>query len=187
MPVPSKMARLPEDLREEMDQWIVEHGFGGYEAAAAWLAERARSMGLNEALLPKRSALQDYGSNLKRKLDAIRASTEASRVIADLFPDDEDARSAATITIAQSEIFNVLVALQDFGAAEPAERLKLLSLAGRVAADLARASITQKKWRQGVREKAGAAAEQVKLIERKRGISAETADTIRRLILGIAA
>jgi hypothetical protein len=48
-------------------------------------------------------------------------------------------------------------------------------------------SISNNKWQEEVRAKAEAAANKVETLGKKGGLSAETAEAIRREILGIAA
>jgi len=181
MPVPSKVALLPEALRVELEQWIAAHGFAGYEAATAWLAERGRAAGLDGGTLPKRSALQDYGSKLKRKMEAIADATRASRLIAKFAPDDEGSMNEVMIRLVQEKLFSILMELH----IDP--KLIDISSLARSVADLTRASVTQKKWRQSVRQKAEAAAAQVEKVAKKGGLTKGAVDTIRREILGIAA
>lgn len=180
MPVPSKVTLLPEALRVELEQWIANHGYAGYEAAAAWLAERGLAMGLEAAQLPKRSALQDYGSKLKRKLAAIADATRASKLIAETIPDDEGAMNEAVIRLVQDKLFSILMELK----VDP--KFVNISALARSVADLTRASVMQKKWRESVRQKAAAAADQVAKTAKKGGLTKRTVDTIRRQILGIA-
>jgi len=185
MPKPSKIALLPEALRAELEQWLIEHGYAGYDAASAWLIERGRAMGIDQARLPRKSALQEFGAKLKAKLERIEAATRASLIIAKLFPDDADSRGAATIGLVQTEVFNLLVTLQGAKDADPEERLKLLSRVARSISDLSRASVNQKKWQADVQAKAEAAATQAEAIVKSRGLTASAAAQIRRLILGI--
>jgi len=185
MPKPSKIALLPETLRHDLEQWIIEHSYGGYVAAAAWLIERGRAMGIEQARLPRKSVLHEFGAKLKAKLERIEAATRASLIIAKLFPDDADSRGAAVIGMVQTEIFNLLVTLQGAKDADPEEHLKLLSRVARSISDLSRASVNQKKWQADVQAKAEAAAVQAADIGKRGGLSEDTADQIRRLILGI--
>lgn len=187
MPVPSRVALLPDPLRTELEQWIITHGFAGYETAAAWLAERGQALGIDAARLPKRSALQEYGAKLKRKMQSIAASTEASRLIAELFPDDADSRSAATMALVNTELFNVLLALQDVKDADAGERVKLLVRVAQAIAPLSRASINQKKWQAAIWQKAEDSATRAERIAKRGGLSEAATNDIRRLILGIAA
>lgn len=180
MPTPSKVALLPRELRVELEQWISARGFSGYEAAAAWLAGRGRALGLTEAQLPRRSALQDYGSKLKRKIAAIADATRASKLIVEAVPDDEGAMNEAVIRLIQDKLFRILVELH----IDP--KLINISDLARSIANLTRASITFKKWQQSVRQKAAAAAAKVEKIAKKGRLTKAAVDSIRREILGIA-
>lgn len=137
MPPPAKIALLPEETRAELDALLIRRAFSGYHDLAAWLAEQGYEIG--------KTAIHAYGQGLKRKLAAIRASTEAARLIAEAAPDEEDRRSEAVMSLVQSDMFAMLVALQEAEDADPQERIKLLSSAARAIADLSRASIAQKK------------------------------------------
>lgn len=140
MPAPSKIELLPEDIRAELNGQIVARAFSDYEALAAWLAERGFGI--------SKSAIHRYGQRLERKLAAIRASTEAARTIAEAAPDDADLRSAAVMSLVQTEIFDVLVSLQEASDedVDQVTRVKLLSQAAKNIATLSRASVNQKKW-----------------------------------------
>lgn len=140
MPAPSKIELLPEAIRAELNRQLVKRAFSDYEALAKWLAEQGFQIG--------KSTVGRYGQKLERKLDAIRASTEAARSIADAAPDDADLRSAAVMSLVQTEIFDVLVNLQEASDedVDQVTRVKLLSHAAKNIATLSRASVNQKKW-----------------------------------------
>ena len=55
---------------------------------------------------PSRSAVHRYGSKLERKLEVIRASTEAAKLIDQEIGDNLDSRSASLIAMIQSELFD---------------------------------------------------------------------------------
>ena len=65
-------------------------------------------------------------------------------------------------------------------------RIELLAKCGKGIADIAKASINQKKWQLEIREKTEKAAEAVASIVKKGGLSQSAADEIKRQILGIA-
>ena len=180
MPPRAKAERLPDHLRAELDRRLMKSGFGGYVALSEWLAGQGYAIG--------KSALGEYGANLERKLRAIKASTEAARMIAESAPDDADQRSAAVISLIQTEVFDVLVKLQESEAEDdPMARAKLLSAVARNVATLSRASVNQKKWEMEMRGKVAAAADRAAKVAKKGGLTAGAVDTIRREILGIAA
>lgn len=143
MPDRPKVAQLPDEIRAWLDAELIKRGFGGYVPLAELLAEQGYEI--------SKSAVHRYGQKLQRKLEAIRASTQAAAAIAEAAPDDADLRSAATIGLVQTEIFDVLVTLQEAEDADPQDRLNLLSKAARAIADIARASLSQKKRQDEVR------------------------------------
>lgn len=176
----AKISQLPDDVRRKLDTELVKRGFSGYDALETWLDGIGISIG--------KSSIHRYGKNLERKLAAIKASTEAARLIAAEAPDDADQRSGAVISLIQTEVFDVLVALQDLDDedADPLKRAKLLSTLAKNVATLSRASVHQKRHEIEIRAKTEAAADRVARLAKRGGLSASTVDNIRREILGIA-
>lgn len=175
----SKVKALPQDVREWLDRALAEKNFSGYKELEAELAKRGYSL--------SKSSIHRYGANLERRLAAIKASTEAARLIAQAAPDDADQRSGAVISMVQTEIFEILVALQEVADSDPMNKAKLLSTLAKNIATLTRASVHQKRHEIEVRAKAEAAADKVAKLAKRGGLSAGTVDSIRREILGIAA
>ncbi len=176
----SKITALPKAVREWLDTTLAEKNFGRYQQLEAELAERGYSIG--------KSSIHRYGAVLEKRLSAIKASTEAAKLIAAQAPDDADQRSAAVISLVQTEIFDTLVKLQEADEADdPVQRVKLLSAAAKNIATLSRASVNQKRHELEIRGKAEAAADKAARIGKKGGLSAGAVDEIRREILGIAA
>ena len=175
----SKIAGLPADVKTWLNAALVDGNFSGYEELEKLLAEKGFTIG--------KSSIHRYGQQLENKLAAVRASTEAARAIADAAPDDADLRSAAAMSLVQTEIFNVMVALQEAGEeSNPEDRLKLMAKAAKPLAELSRASVNQKKWEAEVNNKVKAAADAAERIAKKGGLSASSVAEIRKSILGIA-
>lgn len=174
----SKISTLPAEVRSWLDKALADGNFSGYEQLEKLLTDKGFTIG--------KSSIHRYGQQLESKLAAVRASTAAARAIAEAAPDDADLRSAAAMSLVQTEIFNVMVALQEANDAEPEERLKLMAKAAKPLAELSRASVNQKKWEAEVNSKVKAAADTAERIARKGGLSAASVDEIRRSILGIA-
>jgi hypothetical protein len=174
----SKISTLPAEVRTWLDKALAEGNFSGYEQLEKLLAERGFTIG--------KSSIHRYGQQLEAKLAAVKASTEAARAIAEAAPDDADLRSAAVMSLVQTDTFNVMVALQEAEGADPADRLKLLAKAAEAIAKLSRASVNQKKWEAEVKAKVQAAAEAAERIAKKGGLSASSVAEIRKSILGIA-
>lgn len=175
--LPSKIDLLPADVRTGIEQDLIESHFCGYKEKAAEYAEAGVDVG-------GKSGLHRYGQRLQRKIAAIKATTEASRMIAEAAKDDEDQRSAAVIALIQSDLFEVLLALQEAAAAEPSERLGMLVAAAHGMAKLTSASVGQKKHAQATRQQAEAAVGQVQQIAQRAGLSGDAVAAMREAILG---
>lgn len=181
MPAPSKIDQLDTDLRRELDERIIANGFGGYVALADWLSERGYSIG--------KSAVGAYGQKLERRLAAVKASTEAAKLIATAAPDDADDRSNAIISLVQTEIFDAILALQEVAEEDenpdPAARIALLGKAAKNIATLSRASVNRNKWAVEVRAKVEAAAADVRKLAAGAGVSEETLAAIDARLQGV--
>lgn len=181
MPGRSKVGALPADARSWLDGELVKRQFADYEELAALLAEQGFEI--------SKSAVHRYGEKLERKLARIAASTDAAKAIAATTPDAEDARSAALIGLTQTELFDVLLTLQESTEADAPTRVKLLARAATSVARLTRASAAQKRFADEVRERLNqqksAAADKVAALGKKAGLSPEVANQIRAQILGI--
>lgn len=174
----SKVMTLPADVKAWLDQALVKGNFSGYKLLESALKEKGFDL--------SHAAIHRYGSQLERRLQAIKASTEAAAAIAAAAPDDEDLRSGAIISLIQTEVFEAIVTLQEADDADPVERVNILSKAAKNIASLSRASVGQKKWMLEMRDKVKAAADAAVKIGKKGGLSAGAVDEIRREILGIA-
>lgn len=173
--------RLSPEHKKMLDDRLTQQGFFGYEQLAKWLNDLGYEIG--------KSSLHRYGQKLEKKLSAIKASTQASLMIAEAIPDDGDARSQAVLSLVQTEIFNALVALQDLEddeSIDPVKRLAMITKAGKGISEIVKASILQKQHAIDVREKAEKTAQEVQEIVKTGGLSDETANLIRAKILGIA-
>ena len=162
----AKIAALPAAVKQWLDQALAEKNFSGYKELEAELKARGYAIG--------KSSIHRYGANLERKLAAIKASTEAAAAIASAAPDDADLRSAAVISMIQTEVFGVLVALQEAGEADdPMARAKLLSTVAKNVATLTRASVTQKRHELEIRDKVARAQKTITAAAKRTGASPE--------------
>lgn len=183
----STVARLPAEVKTYIEAMLAT-GAQTLDELIADLQARYPAEA-NAGTLPSRSAVHRYGQKLDRRLSAIRASTEAAKLIQAQAGDDQDARSEALTALVQTELFEAILSLQeaDDPDADPADRVGMLSSAAKNIATLTRSSVGLKKFQLEVRAKAQAAADTVDKLAKKGGLTAETAEQIRREILGIAA
>lgn len=176
----SSVAQLPDEVRRWLERALTDSNFSGYEQLETILRDKGYQI--------SKSAIHRYGQKIERRFAAIKASTEAARMLTEGASDDQDARSEAVIALVQTELFESIVNLQEAGAEDmdPADRIGLLSSAAKNIATLARASVNQKKFRLEVQARVEAAAAAVENIVKKGGLSADSVAAIRREILGVA-
>lgn len=170
----SKISRLPKPVKDWLDKALAANGFADYELLAADLKARGYAI--------SKSAVHRYGQEFENRLGALRMASEQAKAIVQSSNDDEGAVSEALMRLVQEKLFQTLLDLQ----LDPDKPINLAS-AAKAVAELARATVSQKKWQAEVREKAAVAADAVEAIAKKGGLSTEALDTIRRGILGIAA
>lgn len=176
-----KIDGLPPEVRRWLERALTESGFSGYEALETMLSERGFAI--------SKSAIHRYGQKIERRFAAIKASTEAARILTEGASDDQDARSEAVIALVQTELFESIVNLQEAGDAEvkPEDRIALLSKVAKNIATLARASVNQKKFRLEVQEETRRQllteqAKKLDALEKKGGVTAETQAAIREAL-----
>ncbi|MBC3813091.1 DUF3486 family protein [Undibacterium aquatile] len=176
----NSVEQLPKPVRDWLDNSLVAGNFSGYQALEDALRERGCTV--------SKSAIHRYGQKIERRFAAIKASTEAARMLTEGAADDQDARSEAVIALVQTELFESIVNLQEASDEDidPTERIALLSSAAKNIATLSRASVNLKKFQNEVRSKVEAAAAAVDKVVKNGGLSDDAADAIRRQILGIA-
>lgn len=177
----STITALPEEIRQALEARLIAQGFTGYQALEDWL----RGQGLEIS----KSAIHRHGQKIERRMSAIKASTEAAKMITEAAGDDQDARSEAVIALVQTEMFDSIIAIQEADDEElsPADRLGMMSKAAKNIATLARASIAQKAYKATVQAKAAEVADKAARMAAKGGMSADAAAQIRAMILGIGA
>lgn len=178
----SSISRLPVEIKAYIERRLSE----GQMTLDELIADLQAAF--PQTALPSRGAVHRYGKKLEQRLAAIRASTEAARIIDETTGDEKDTRSGAIIALVQSELFETIVNLQEAteDSIDPAERIKMLSAAAKNIATLTRASVTLKKYQGEVAAKVASAAEKAETIARKGGLSADSVQALRREILGIA-
>lgn len=177
----SSITGLPDDVREWLNKALTEQNFSGYEALEAMMREKGFAI--------SKSAIHRYGQKIERRFAAIKASTEAARIITEGAADDQDARSEAVIALCQTEIFEAMIGLQEATDEElsPLERMGAMSAVAKNIAALTSASIRQKQFKTTVQARAAEVADKAAKLASKGGLSAESVAEIKRSILGIAA
>jgi len=180
----STITRLPPEIKTYIEAMLAT-GAQSLDELIADLRERY-PVEANAGALPSRSAVGRYGQKLERRLAAIKASTEAARLISAHAGDDKDARSEALTALVQTELFEAILALQE--ADDPdldvGERVGMLSAAAKNIATLTRSSVNLKKFQAEVEEatrKKLLEEQRAKLnaLENKGGVTEATKEAIR--------
>lgn len=171
MPRRSKVKSLPKNVREALDEKLVEEGFQNYEDLADWLAEQGYDI--------SKSSVHRYGQEFEDRLEALRIATAQAREITEQVGDDEGALGDALTAVVQEKAFGLLTSME-----MEEQEVEFTSLMNAIAR-LQKASVQQKKFMQEMREKAQQAAEEAEEIAREGGLSEDGAEKIRAKILGI--
>ncbi len=153
----SSISRLPAEVKTYIEAMLATGAHTLDELIADLQARYPAEASAGQ--LPSRSAVHRYGQKLDRRLTAIRASTEAARMIQAHAGDDKDARSEALTAMVQTELFEAILALQeadepdaDGNPPDPGERVALLSKAAKNIATLTRSSVNLKVFQAKVEE-----------------------------------
>jgi hypothetical protein len=172
MPPRSKVSLLPPQVQDELNRRLIAGSFSNYNGLESWLEEQGFAIG--------KSSLQRYGTRFEERCKALKLATDQAKAIVAEAGDDEGAMNDALIRLVQEKSFNLLMDLD----VDP-EQIEFPKLV-RAIADVGRTGIKQKEWAAKARQKALAdAASAAQQAARRKGISEETAEFIRKQILGI--
>jgi len=176
----SSLSKLPKSVRDWLDKALAERNFSGYAELEAVLRERGFAL--------SRSAIHRHGQKVERRMAAIKASTEAARLISEAAADEQDARSEALHALVQTELFDTILNLQEAadGDIAPKERVKLLSVAARNIADLTRSNVHLKRYQTEVRARVDAAKGEMEKLARAGGLSDESVREMLKVLGAVA-
>ncbi len=170
----SKIAQLSPDDRQWLDDELSRRGFSGYEELAELLNERGIEI--------SHSSVHRYGQKLERKLNAIKAGTEAAQLITRAAPDSADDRSSAVAAMIQTGLIESLVDLQEAEDMSPENKIVLLSKASQGFAKLFAANLLQKKWADDLNKKLEALEAQARRGAGPKRLDEETLKAVREAI-----
>lgn len=183
----SSITRLPLEIKAYIEAMLATGG-QTLDELIADLRERYPAEA-NSGQLPSRSAVGRYGLKLDRRLAAVRASTEAARLIHEHAGDDQDMRSGALTAMVQTELIEAMFALQDADDPEvdQAERVTMLSAAAKNIATLTRSSVNLKQFQAKVAAEARKAlldeqAAKLNAMGTKGGVTEDTKRAIREAL-----
>tara|TARA_R110002096_G_scaffold172484_7_gene346192 strand:- start:5277 stop:5843 length:567 start_codon:yes stop_codon:yes gene_type:complete len=182
MPPRSKIIDLPDDLRDELNERLINNGFSNYVALSEWLNAELEQRDME--LRVSKNAVWRHGEKFEERLSSLKMATEQAKALTEAAPDDEGAMSDALIRMVQEKIFNILVNV----GTDDVKKINLANLTKSIA-QLTRATVRQKEWMVEIREKLekskASTAEEAAGFAVKAGLSDEDADILKAKILGI--
>lgn len=148
----SSVSRLPAEIKAYIEAMLAT-GAQTLDELIADLQERYPAVA-SAGQLPSRAAVHRYGQKLDRKLAAVKASTEAAKLIREQAGDSLDARSEALTALVQGELIDAILLIQesDDPDVDPIERIGMLSAAAKNIATLTRSSVNLKQFQAKVEE-----------------------------------
>lgn len=120
-----------------------------------WCAERGWKI--------ERGPIYNRAKAVKRRLEFVKASTEAMKQVAETAQDDGAQASSAVLALVQAETFEMMLKMQEAGEeTDIGERLELLKSAALIAQRSGNTSIRVKQYQAEVRAKLDADLEAIK-------------------------
>lgn len=174
----SKVTKLPEDIKQWLDQVLVANSFGGYEALAAELKARGYEV--------SKSSLHRYGQSFEERLGALKAATEQAKAIVSEVGDEEGATNDALLRLVQEKLF---VALTN---PDPEKQLDVswMPEIAKAIGNITRASVQNKEFARKVRREDAAKLAKLEAEAKaaagtgKKGLDPETLRVVREQIYG---
>lgn len=180
MPPRSKIDKLPEKVRDELDRKLIRNGFGDHAQLSKWLASKGFK------ICP--ASVGTHSQRLRRQVERLRIARTHAKAIQAESGDEAGDLNDAIISMIQAQVFDKITGI-DLDELNP-EDIKTLKQMGHMVADLARAATSQKRFAQQYRteirkEALRDAAAAVRASGKKAGISAKTLREIEQKLLGL--
>ena len=170
MPKRSKIDLLPNEVREELNQKLIDNAFGDYTGLTNWLNGKGYEV--------CRTTVNVYGKKLQARIEAIRLMRQQAQAISEGTGDEENSVADALSTLTQERLFTAILELEK-------PDLNIIQKAARAVAELSRSSIALKRYQKEVRDEKERVAKSVRQRTQKAGLSDEAIAEIEREILGI--
>ncbi len=155
---------MSSEDRIELERKLVENGFSQYQDLADWLQALGYEI--------HKSQVHRFGQSFQERLKRMRTATEQAKMLATELGDDEGALNDALIRHAQVQIFELLEKID----IDPDE-IDIHKLFRNIA-QMSQATVRQKQWAAEARERMAKAAEKVKEIGKRNGLSDATLNEI---------
>lgn len=173
----SAVARMPRQVREELNRRLVAGSFANYGSLSVWL----RKQGYNFSL----KTISKYGDKLKQRLEAVRLATTQARAVVEATGEDDIKMNEALLRLVQQHLFAVLMEIS------PDPTQQNLTALARSVAEMGRASIMQKKYAEELRNtvKARLVSAACRVVDVARaeggGLTPQAEEEIRRTLMEV--
>lgn len=139
MPPRSAINSLPESVKDELNQMLVDNHFSNYTGLTAWLNEQGFSIG--------RDSVWTHGRNLQtameKSMDKARQRMEIAKALRGASDEDKAALMEANEMVAMDQIMEMF---EEASGLEIGERMAVIPKLVRAIADLNRSAIGSAKW-----------------------------------------
>lgn len=178
MPNHSAFDSLSPDELAEIDREFQRRNFKRLKPMLDWFQERGWDIG--------RGPMYRRSRDLKRRLEFVKASSQAMKEVAEAAKDDGADASSAVLALVQAEAFEVMLAMQEATDEDDTDlRLERLKNAALIAQRAGNTSVRVKQYQAKVQAALQAAADKSEAIAKKAGLSEEDWAAIRANFLGV--
>ena len=180
-PYRRKIAALPEHLRAELDRHLSRHSFHSCRSLSKWLRDNGYTI--------SHAAIHKYGQSFDRHLEAVRRASEQARSVCEQFKDDDESMQNALMRLVQSQLFQMLVAVNETskrntkGSATDLVPINLPALA-RSVAGLLKVDVERRRWSERTRAKIVQASEVLEAAKSD-GLGEDVVSRIRDVLMAI--
>ncbi len=180
-PGSKKIARLPDDLHDELDRRLAESAFTSSRELSKWLGANGYTI--------SHTAIHKYGQKFERRLEAVRIASDQARLVCEQFKDDDVSMQDALMRLVQSQMFQLLVAANETAKRTPKGRVAdvipiNLTAVARSVAGLLKVDVERRRWSERTRAKIAEAGETLKAAKAD-GLSETVVAKIRGVLMAI--
>jgi len=179
----SSLEQIPSEAKAWLDQELKDRGFAGYDDLEQLLNIKLAEHGYELSI--SRAALGRYGKAKKDAQQQLLRSIEMAKSLNEISEDEADALGMANTAFAQSTLLDLQMKAQELADLDPKQlsaKTTLITKLIHCAADVARASTSQKKWANEINTRIRKAQDDATRIGKKGGMSAGNIDLLRQAI-----
>lgn len=176
MPPKQALKNLPAKIRNQLDERLLQNGFGNYTELANWLREKGYEF--------SRATVARYGHDLEKSIEEMRLATQQAQQMRECLADDEAALSEMALQMIQSLLFTKMVK-----AGSSLESKEMVSIAKAIT-EASKSTLAVKKYQEELQERLAVKFAQLEKESQDNGsaggsIDPRTLQRIREEIYGV--